>query len=68
MAKYKISGDGVQDTETGAFIPNAPGNRHWQEYLTWAQDSTADAEFTQQELDDQAWADLRSERNFKFLM
>ena len=63
MAKYKISGDGVLDTETGAHIPNASGNRHWQEYLVWAQDSTADPEFTQQELDDAAWVTLRDERN-----
>ncbi len=26
MAKYKISGDGVRDTETGASIPNDTGN------------------------------------------
>lgn len=63
MAKYKISGDGVKDTETGAFIPNDPGNRHWQEYLVWAQDSTADPEFTTQELSDRAWNDLRLERD-----
>ena len=63
MAKYKISGSGVKDTETGAFIPNAPGNRHWQEYLVWAQDNTADAEFTVQEIEDRAWADLRNERD-----
>lgn len=35
MAKYKLIENGVQDTETGAFIPNAPGNRHWAEYQEW---------------------------------
>lgn len=35
MAKYKIQDSGVLDTEAGAFIPNAPGNRHWQEYQEW---------------------------------
>lgn len=65
MAKYKFSGDGVKDTETGAFIPNDNRNRHWQEYLVWAADGTnvADAEFTQEELDAQAWAILRGDRD-----
>ena len=40
MAKYQVIGagspyNGVKDTETGAFIPNATGNRHWREYLVW---------------------------------
>jgi len=61
MGKYKYAGDGVQDTETGAYIPPDPGNRHWQEYLAW--DGTTDPEFTQQELDDAAWATLRGERD-----
>ncbi len=42
MAKYKLTDGGVQDTETGAFIPNDPGNRHWQEYLVWDQTNDAD--------------------------
>jgi len=65
-SKYKIAGDGIKDTETGAFIPNASGNRHWQEYQTWLADSTSnipDPEFTEQELEDQAWASLRAERD-----
>lgn len=44
MAKYKLIQNGVVDTETGAHIPNAPGNRHWAEYLEWAQTNTADPE------------------------
>lgn len=61
MSKYKYSGDGVKDTETGAFIPNDPANRQWQEYLAW--DGTTDPEFTQEELDDNAWNELRRERD-----
>jgi hypothetical protein len=63
MVKYKYSDNGVVDTETGSHIPNIPGNRDWQEYLIWAMDSTTDQQFTQQELDDQAWVDLRTERD-----
>jgi hypothetical protein len=64
MAKYKISGDGIKDTETGAYIPNAGGNRHWQEYLEWVADGNVpDDEFTEQELIDRAWVDLRSKRD-----
>jgi hypothetical protein len=37
MAKYKLApqGDGVIDTETGASIPAAEGNRHWAAYQEW---------------------------------
>lgn len=65
MAKYKISGTGVIDTTRNAHIPNDTGNRDWQEYLVWAADGTnvADAEFTQEELDNQAWSTLRGERD-----
>ncbi len=58
---YKYSGDGVQRISDGAFIPDDEGNRDWNEYLAW--DGTTDPEFTQQELDDQAWANLRGERD-----
>lgn len=58
MAKYKLAGDGVKDTETGACIPNSPGNRHWKAYQEWlAAGNTPDPEFTQKELDDQAVKD-----------
>lgn len=64
MAKYKISGEGIKDTETGAFIPNDPGNRHYQDYLEWTNEgNTADPEFTAQEITDNAWADLRLQRD-----
>jgi hypothetical protein len=61
VSKYKYSGDGIKDNETGAQIPMDEGNRHYQEWLAW--DGTTDPEFTQEELDDQAWTDLRSERD-----
>ena len=35
MAKYEIRQGGVKDTETGASIPDAEGNRHWKEYQEW---------------------------------
>lgn len=61
-SKYKYTGDGgVQDVERGAFIPNDPANRDWQEYLLY--DGTTDPQFTVQEIEDNAWADLRSERD-----
>ena len=62
MAKYKLSADGVKDTETGACIPNADGNRHWQQYLLWLEGkdalgfdmgtgpNTPDPEFTEEEI------------------
>lgn len=63
MLKYKIFGDGVQDTESGALIPKDPSNRHWQEYVIWAQENTAAPQFTKQELDDIAWLELRQTRD-----
>jgi len=61
-SKYKYTGDGgVQDVERGAFIPNDPANRDWQEYLLY--DGTTDPQFTVQEIEDNAWADLRSTRD-----
>jgi hypothetical protein len=52
MAKYKLSGNGVKDNETGACIPNSNANRHWKEYQEWvAEGNTPDPEFTQEELD-----------------
>lgn len=35
MAKYKLSIDGVIDTETGRNIPESTKNKHWREYLLW---------------------------------
>ena len=35
MAKYKLTDNGVYDTEVGVDIPNDPKNRHWQEYQEW---------------------------------
>lgn len=64
MAKYKLTENGVKDTETNMFIPNSGGNRHWQEYLAWAAEgNTADDEFTSEEITSIAWDSLRNERN-----
>lgn len=61
-SKYKYTGDGgVLDVERGAFIPNDPANRDWQEYLLY--DGTTDPQYTPQEIEDNAWAELRSQRN-----
>lgn len=35
MAKYKLTENGVLDTETGANIPETNDNRHWREYQEW---------------------------------
>ena len=65
MAKYKYIDNGVQDTETGASIPNDPANRHWQEYLVWTTVSgnETDPQYTAQEIEDNMWAEIRGERN-----
>ena len=65
MAKYKISGTGVDNTETGYWIPNDTSNVMWREYQTWTTVSgnVADPEFTEQEIEDNWWSDLRSERD-----
>jgi len=64
MAKYKIQGNGVKDTELGRSIPNDTDNRHWIEYQVWVDaGNTADPEYTPQEITDNAWSDLRSERD-----
>lgn len=35
MEKYRLTKNGVLNTETGASIPNHSNNRHWQEYQRW---------------------------------
>lgn len=35
MAKYKLTGEGVQNTETMAFIPANLANRDWRKYQAW---------------------------------
>lgn len=66
MAKYKLTESGVLDTERMCFIPNDNANYDWLAYQQWLSDSTAnipDPEFTEQELEDKAWENLRNERN-----
>jgi len=33
--KYRLTENGVQNTETTAFIPNDERNNDWQEYQNW---------------------------------
>lgn len=55
MTKYKLTENGVKDQETGAYIPNAPGNRHWREYQEWlAEGNIPDPQFSEVELIEQA--------------
>lgn len=63
MAKYKLMGDGVLDTENNEYLHERCAG--WQAYLTWTTISgnVADPEFTEQEADDRDWADLRIERD-----
>ena len=35
MKKYRLTEDGVQNTETTAFIPNDENNNDWNEYQNW---------------------------------
>ncbi|BBO80161.1 hypothetical protein DSCO28_50330 [Desulfosarcina ovata subsp. sediminis] len=37
MKKYKIVGDGIEDTEAGAFIPKDIGNQHYRAFLLWCE-------------------------------
>lgn len=52
MIKYKLTAEGVQDQETGAFIPNNPLNRDWRNYQNWLKKkgNKPDPEFTAEEL------------------
>lgn len=61
MAKYKFTNEGVQDTETGAFIPDTPTNRDWRKYLKWAKKAgnNPDPEFTDEELAAQKQSKIR---------
>jgi len=38
MIKYALTEGSIKDNETGAFIPFAEGNRHYQEYLQWVKE------------------------------
>jgi len=42
MKKYKLTEDGVQNTETTAFIPNDERNNDWMEYQNWLKGLDAD--------------------------
>lgn len=63
MAKYKLQGDGVLNTETLAHIPNAPENRDWIEYQEWlALGNIPDPQYTQEELDLISYNERQDER------
>lgn len=44
MEKYKLTEDGVQNTETTAFIPNDENNGDWIEYQNWLKGLDKDGE------------------------
>ena len=43
MKKYRLTEDGVQNTETTAFIPNDENNNDWLEYQNWLKGLDVDA-------------------------
>lgn len=64
MAKYKILGDGVFDTEEHVLILDNPMNSDWIMYQEWVgEGNTADPEFTAQEIIDNHWFVLRLTRD-----
>jgi hypothetical protein len=64
MAKYKYMGEGIYDTEEELFIPTVSGNRHFDSYERWVSEGgETDPEFTAQEIEDNWWAALRTERD-----
>lgn len=68
MAKYKLQNNGVLDTETGASIPNASGNRHWQEYLEWvALGNVADPEKTVEQIEAERVASIKQTAGLKIV-
>ncbi len=62
MAKYKLTSEGVQDTERGAFIPATSTNRDWRKYQKWLKVKTnkPDPEFTAEELAAQKQRKIRN--------
>lgn len=68
MAKYKLTDSGVKDTETGACIPNASGNRHWREYQKWvAEGNTPDPIYTDDEIKANQLAEQQANINNAFV-
>ena len=68
IKSYKLADYGVVDTETGAFIPKAEGNRHWQEYQGWlAEGNTPDPDPISKAIDFEYWLDnaVRPQRDAK---
>lgn len=64
MAKYKLTNTGVQNTETGAFIPAAAGNRDWGEYQQWlSEGNTPDPQYTPSQLKANKKQEINQERD-----
>ena len=50
MAAYQLTDtDGVIRTADGAYIPNDPDNRDWQEYLAWVEAGGVPAPYVEPE-------------------
>ena len=72
MKKYRLTEDGVQNTETTAFIPNDERNNDWKEYQNWLEGfgpdrdgedlgtglNTPDPQYTEEELATQELKEL----------
>lgn len=59
MRKYKLTKEGVQDTETGAFIPDDPDNRDWRQYQAWLKEGNKPEPMDVID----PWIEKRQERN-----
>lgn len=61
MSRYKLTDNGVLDQEARAFIPNAEGNRQWNQYQSWlTEGNTPDPKDV---ID--PWVAIRSQRDAK---
>jgi hypothetical protein len=68
MAKYKLQSTGVL-REDGAYIPECMENSDWREYQDWIaiEGNTPDPRFSPEEVQANALASIRAQRNMKLL-